>query len=129
MAYWLTLLLLGSLYVNGAATPAALTTVATDTTHLARARQHEAHRAYDQAINAYERAKAQASQVRDDPTVVFVLNRLASLYAREPETQEQAAAYLDSATTGPGGEAVRKRHAASAHLGYPGRTSRSPLGV
>ena len=95
MPYLLTLLLLGSIPAISASTVALVA----DTTYLARAQQYETQGAYVQATEEYERAKVQAIREQDDPAVVYVLNRLASLYVAEPDTQEKAAAYLDSANT------------------------------
>lgn len=103
MPYLLTLLLLGSIPAVWASTSTLPNimdmTVAKDTTYLARAQQHEAQGEHVQAIDAYERAKVQAIREQNDPAVVYILNRLASRYATEPDTQEKASAYLDSAKT------------------------------
>ncbi|MEQ9441432.1 MAG: CHAT domain-containing tetratricopeptide repeat protein [Cyclobacteriaceae bacterium] len=98
MPYLPTLLFLCGMHTCLATPCLVADTGASDIDYLTLAKSFEAQQDISKAIDYYELAKTQLAQKQNDINLVYVLNKLASLYTSEAATQKKAEAYLDSAS-------------------------------
>ncbi|MEM9674803.1 MAG: CHAT domain-containing tetratricopeptide repeat protein [Bacteroidota bacterium] len=91
--HYLTMLLLAGVHISLSATP-----LSSDTTdHLTLAQQYRAQGDRTQAIEHYQSARADFTQIQDYSNLIYVFTQLAFLYTADTDTYSQAKTYLDSA--------------------------------